>query len=234
VTSNDAPNAPDYSLIRAAIEGLHDFVDGHLDDPDNSRVTAQGALERARDGLAMIRDMLPGEASADMPALPAQGSVGWAERLSDDPEDIGCEHYFPAPEEIGCDPEAFPAARGNCACGMTYQEYDAGMGERIADALEESAARPDAGPWGHLTPSEAGALRVGDRVRLMIDGYENVGTVTRIYQTTDTSVSTALPGPADIDEGTVFEVADVRPDHKSVVTKPLSALTFAYRPQPKA
>lgn len=35
-------------------------------------------------------------------------------------------HFFPCPEEMGIDPEAFPAEFGNCACGMTYGEFQRG------------------------------------------------------------------------------------------------------------
>jgi len=35
-------------------------------------------------------------------------------------------HFFPEPEEMGCDPEAFlggPDNRGDCGCGVTYREF---------------------------------------------------------------------------------------------------------------
>jgi len=32
----------------------------------------------------------------------------------------GGEHYFPEPEELGCDAESFPAGRGNCVCGQSW------------------------------------------------------------------------------------------------------------------
>lgn len=39
----------------------------------------------------------------------------------------GCEHFFPAPEELGYDPESFPGGpdgRGNCTvCRMTWAEF---------------------------------------------------------------------------------------------------------------
>lgn len=47
------------------------------------------------------------------------------------------EHYFPLPPNAETDPSMEPA---DCACGMTYVEYDAQMGERIADELERMHA----------------------------------------------------------------------------------------------
>jgi hypothetical protein len=41
----------------------------------------------------------------------------------DEPAEDWGGHFFPSPEEIGIDPEAFPAKLGNCACGMTYAAY---------------------------------------------------------------------------------------------------------------
>lgn len=47
-----------------------------------------------------------------------------------------CEHEFPAPDPAGAEP-----APGDCTrCGTTYQQYDFGMGERIAAGLEAQVA----------------------------------------------------------------------------------------------
>jgi hypothetical protein len=49
----------------------------------------------------------------------AEWDAAWrGEQLGGEPH----EHYFPEPEELGCDPEAFPAGRGNCACGASYTD----------------------------------------------------------------------------------------------------------------
>lgn len=46
-----------------------------------------------------------------------------------------CDHEFPAPNPADAEP-----APGDCTrCGTTYQQYDAGMGERIAALLEAGA-----------------------------------------------------------------------------------------------
>ncbi len=46
-----------------------------------------------------------------------------------------CEHAFAPPDAGAKEPEP-----GDCRfCGMTYQQYDARHGERMADALEGGA-----------------------------------------------------------------------------------------------
>lgn len=46
-----------------------------------------------------------------------------------------CNHAFPPPDESTGEPEP-----GDCiSCGMTYQQYDARHGERMAEALEGGA-----------------------------------------------------------------------------------------------
>ena len=48
-----------------------------------------------------------------------------------------CDHQFPAPVGDPDDPGYGP---GDCTrCGTTYQQYDFGLGERIAAALEAGA-----------------------------------------------------------------------------------------------
>ena len=48
--------------------------------------------------------------------------------------ECACEHEFPPPTG---NPDADDYAPADCTrCGMTYAEYDAGTGERIADVLE--------------------------------------------------------------------------------------------------
>jgi len=50
-----------------------------------------------------------------------------------------CAHSFPAPT-VDSDPDAEGYGPGNCTgCGMTYRQYDAGHGERMAEALEGGA-----------------------------------------------------------------------------------------------
>lgn len=51
--------------------------------------------------------------------------------------ECACEHEFPPPTG---NPDADDYAPADCTrCGMTYAEYDAGTGERIAAALERGA-----------------------------------------------------------------------------------------------
>jgi hypothetical protein len=48
-----------------------------------------------------------------------------------------CAHAFPAPTG---DPDSEDYGPGDCTtCGMTYEQYDARMGERMAEALEGGA-----------------------------------------------------------------------------------------------
>lgn len=48
-----------------------------------------------------------------------------------------CDHHFPAPTGDPDDPEYGP---GDCTrCGTTYQQYDFGLGGRIAAAFEAGA-----------------------------------------------------------------------------------------------
>jgi hypothetical protein len=51
------------------------------------------------------------------------------ERVAMEPCPDG-EHYFPFPEELGCDPESFPGgpdSRGSCACGTAYSPWLANL-----------------------------------------------------------------------------------------------------------
>jgi hypothetical protein len=45
---------------------------------------------------------------------------GW-----DDEPDEWQGHFFPSPQELGCDPESVAWTHGNCACGTTHADYQA-------------------------------------------------------------------------------------------------------------
>ena len=53
------------------------------------------------------------------------------------------EHHFPLGPNPENDPALYPL---DCACGLTYQDYDAGMGERIAEGLEAQATEVEPAP----------------------------------------------------------------------------------------
>lgn len=61
------------------------------------------------------------------------------------------EHWFPVgPADHNGDHNP-----DDCTCGMTYQQYDAEMGERIAEALEAlTAARATRQPATAQTPTQ--------------------------------------------------------------------------------
>lgn len=50
------------------------------------------------------------------------------------------EHYFPLPEELGCDPDSVGWAYGNCACGAQYDgSYDEPFAGRVTTDQPQGA-----------------------------------------------------------------------------------------------
>lgn len=93
-------------------------------DEDRGRYTTSCGLDASADEVV---DADEATCPACNTAVRAQNARVARTALADDPQH---EHEFVL---AGVAEDAEPE---DCSCGMTYQQYDAGMGERIAEALE--------------------------------------------------------------------------------------------------